>query len=251
MLARLLLVCCAVSVAALPAGVRRGRPHKHLAASTFERMDYLKKLAGYETSAPRCTAPDSAHAQRSPLPCPSLAQARRSLPARPARKSLPRKSLPGRKACPAEEACQVLWRERSAVPPRYLQYDERPHQGAQTLVGTLRDGRHAGRRDDRTYRRRATRGTLTTRNSSLKRGKNLFWSCEAKDASDWRLWRRGMPRTVEGGKSRRGCRIQEVEARTGPWLGARKNDGTLAEFQDALCALDLGGYKKGEYGCKD
>ena len=36
-----------------------------------------------------------------------------------------------------------------------------------------------------------------------------------------------------------------------PWLGSRKNDGTLAEFQDALCALDLGGYKKGEYGCKD
>ena len=36
-----------------------------------------------------------------------------------------------------------------------------------------------------------------------------------------------------------------------PWLGARKNDGTLAEFQDALCDLDLGGYKKGEYGCKD
>ena len=37
MLARLLLVCCAVSIAALPVNVRRGRPHKHLAASAFER----------------------------------------------------------------------------------------------------------------------------------------------------------------------------------------------------------------------
>ena len=37
MLARLLLVCCAVSIAALPASVVRGRPHKHLAASDFER----------------------------------------------------------------------------------------------------------------------------------------------------------------------------------------------------------------------
>ena len=37
MLARLLLVCCAVSIAALPTSLRRGRPHKHLAASAFER----------------------------------------------------------------------------------------------------------------------------------------------------------------------------------------------------------------------
>ena len=39
MLARLLLVCCAVSIAALPTSLRRGRPHKHLAASAFERSN--------------------------------------------------------------------------------------------------------------------------------------------------------------------------------------------------------------------
>ena len=43
MLARLLVVCCAVSIAALPAGVRRDRSHEHLAASEFERMDPVQK----------------------------------------------------------------------------------------------------------------------------------------------------------------------------------------------------------------
>ena len=79
------------------------------------------------------------------------------------------------------------------------------------------------------------------------------WSCEAKDLQ-------AMMEALEKGDA--SDRLKEAKADAdaafkkwkhalAPWLGARKNDGTLGEFQDALCALDLGGYKKGEYGCND
>ena len=76
---------------------------------------------------------------------------------------------------------------------------------------------------------------------SGKDGMEMFEAMEKGDISD----------VLKEAKADADAAFKELKHALAPWLGSRKNDGTLAEFQDAFCALKLSDPRKDDYGCKD
>lgn len=224
-------MCCAVSIAALPAGVRRGRPHKHLAAPAFERKSFLKEASEkaskwWNGEEKVVTTLDEADL---------LKRGKAILAAKAKREH-------------RHDLTKFFGKSGALFLRHFFSNDDGAHSSEHKLfyehfldMTGMPGGLMTALTEESDARRFYNEEFQIEAKESGKDGMEMFEAMEKGDISD----------VLKEAKADADAAFKKWKHALAPWLGSRKNDGTLAEFQDALCALDLGGYKKGEYGCKD